>query len=301
MKRKTPPPPTEANTLDFKLIAEPLRQLLVAVPNLVEREDHPLLRDEPDFREFLHFQLLGQVWLHRLVSFATATTPHDPQRFPEYVAALFPTLRSQLELLMTLMFVLEKHPERFRHFKKAGWAKALDDLRRNEKEYETDPSMSEFLKGERFFVEIAEAKAALSDDEKAHPEKIPWWPNPGKFKKLAEQPVSGVLGKLDHWLYDELSRAAHFNLLGTLDVGVILQTLKYSHGSEWEVWVARHRSIAGFRSIGLVLATFSEIEMKFQFGTRSKLMFIWEVAAEKIPFIQDLYGLRWRDGLRALP
>lgn len=301
MSRKAPPLPTNENTFDVRTVAEPLRQVLTAIPNFVERENHELLRASPAFREFLHFQLLGAAWLYRLVVFTTANSPPDPLRKPELAAALFPTLRSQLELLMLLLFLFEKHPERFEHFQKAGWAKAVANLRLDEQEHGSDPSMAEYLKGERFFVEIAEAKAAISPDEKGNPGTIRRWPNPGRFKESAGPPIREVLGKLNYWLYDELSRAAHFTLLGTLDVGLIFQTLNESRGSDWEAWAARHRSIAGFRSLGLLLATFSEVEMKFRFGTRSKLTVVWERAADKIPFIKELYGLRWQEGLRALP
>ena len=40
--------------------------------------------------------------------------------------------------------------------------------------------------------------------------------------------------------------------------------------------------------------------MMFKFGTRDKLMVVWELAAEKSPFIKELYDLRWRDGLQGI-
>jgi hypothetical protein len=43
-----------------------------------------------------------------------------------------------------------------------------------------------------------------------------------------------------------------------------------------------------------------EVEMMFKFGTRDKLMVVWELAAEKSPFIKELYDLRWRDGLQGI-
>lgn len=287
--------PDEGNTLHFSEIVRPLDELLVAIPNLLEREDHELLRVNPSFREFLVLQIQGGIWLHKLVRFTIAEKPPDPLRHPELAATLYPTLRSQLELLMTLLLLLSDHPAQFIRYEKAGWAKASLKLDEEELRWANDPEIKPYLENERRFVAFARSRISLTDDEEADRKKLARWPNPGRFKELVKSDdVKYTLEKLSVWLYDEFSAAAHFTPSGTLDVGGRIQSLKEARGEEWERLRFMIRSEVGIRSLAILLATLSEIEAFFRFGQAEKLRRVWEMSANKIPFMEDVYSLRWK-------
>jgi hypothetical protein len=292
----SPPPVSKENTLNFQAIREKLDRVLVAVPNFVERASHPLFEQRPDLQNYLRLQLQVGAWLHRLVMLACAD---EPGRQPEYAAALFPVLRSQIELVYTIAFLLEDPIQRFDWYAKAGWFRAQLKHEKHTKEFGSDPAWGKYLDVERESVALLRSGITLSTNEEADPIRhVRKWRHPGRFSADVRDPnLRLMFEKLDLWLYDELSRAAHFTHLGTVDAGLILESLRVSAGDSWEAWSRKHRSVAVFRSIALILAALSEVEMTFRFGAATDLRFVWQLAGEYSPLVKEVYEIRWQRGL----
>lgn len=292
-------PPPVLKTLDFNIIRERLDALSIAVPNFLEHERNPKLDAASGLREFLFHQLSGAVWLHKLVRFACAEKPSDPLRHPELVAAIFPTIRSQLDLVFVLLFIFDDFPARFVWYQKAGWFRAMRAYVRDVARHGSDPNFAEILRSQASFLRLLEQEVPIRPEEIAAPKRlIKPWPNPGRFHDYLNDPsLAAVFEKLDELLYDELSGSAHFTMLGTLAVGQVISNLKRSTGDDWELWVRTYRSYAFSQSTALILAALSEIEVQFRFGAAPDLLFVWSVCSDTFPLIKEVFESRWKQGL----
>ena len=93
--------------LDFAVIGEPLRTLLLATGNKIEREWPAHLRQISGAREFFLLTVRTTEITYRSVLWLAADKPKDPDRKPEFALSIPPLARTILDHLINVVFVLE--------------------------------------------------------------------------------------------------------------------------------------------------------------------------------------------------
>jgi hypothetical protein len=293
----TPPPyPTKENTLEWPTISEKFEEILIAIPNRLDRVPFPALTPYGGLQEFLKYHALVVGHTNRVIRYVASDSKEDPGRRPEYLVTLAPLVRTLLESVVQTRYLLDDLDARWPAYKKAGWRHLHEEHERYKNEFGADDRFNSFLSFQALSLSWAESMGALTDSEKAAPSSVPYWPNPGKMARLsnAKPATQRFLEYLNLWFYSDLSSASHLSFKGTLDQGGFLKMLGEEHR---DFAILKTRSTIAFRALALTLAFFSELEsaVEFGLGIRAKLDFLWNQISTRQAEVGVLYDMRYRE------
>lgn len=168
-------------------------------------------RSKPVSGRFLLRGLVAACEAHRQalhhIFFSTRTDGGEEGRlFPSAT----PVARSMLEILMLAHFVLDDLGPRVEAYLKAGWGEQALLHAKFKQRFGTKPRWQDWLSRHATVLREQEALVSLSPAERADPQKVPYWPNPGKFiKKIRNRDRMKACLDLEAWYYGELSAGAH--------------------------------------------------------------------------------------------
>ena len=97
---------------------------------------------------------------------------------------------------------------------------------------------------------------------------------------------------LNDFFYIDLSQQAHLGGLGmTKRASFLIDEVRNFPGIEDQIKKYRYAQIG--QAVALVLALASEIEMHFNFGLKQELLFVWNVAAQAVVVVNEVYQKRY--------
>lgn len=286
-------------SLDERVVREDFRALAMAVENKTEREFPTHLASI----QGLGYLVLANLKITRntseLVRYLCADWPEDPERKPEFCIAAFPLVRTILESLFSVLFLLDDPNARTNRYYRANWRDEFEEDERRRGQYGNDPSWSEFLDQRRVWLESFADEIGISQQERAQPTKVAWWPTPGGMRK--DKSLSSDLKRyftyLNRWFYGSLSSASHLTgtrlipamhlLSGQLPEGPLALTTRL------------YKSEAMFTSYSLHLALLSECIHALGFDLGMKAQYLWVLIAPYWPPAKALYGRRYQALLQA--
>jgi hypothetical protein len=82
---------------------------------------------------------------YRAVRYVMAETPDDPARKPNYALIIAPVNRQLLDLLFSLVYMLDDFPTRSLQYQRAGWREATEEYHEFKTEFSRDPEWKAFF------------------------------------------------------------------------------------------------------------------------------------------------------------
>src|SRR6266480_273124 len=168
--------------LPWKAFGPELRLILEATFNKLDREWPAKWKSLGGAATVLEsFARIVHSSFHTIVvlSFDKPTYPLTP----EDSLSVPPITRTLLDILFSTIFLLENLPTRSTQYFKGGWRENAEELQRIVARYRQDPGWTEWITGFRAHLEQAADLYGITAEERANPQKLPYWPIPSRILK----------------------------------------------------------------------------------------------------------------------
>lgn len=282
----------EKQRLSFGTFGPQLSSLYEAVVNKLRLEWPKALNHEG-----ASFLLRGQVAVSRVtyktVVHLCADNPIAEGRRPEYALSSTPLIRTLLDALFNLVFLLDDLDKRKEHFFRGGWREIKEEFERLNTAYADDEEWATWLSDFAAFIERGRIEFGITDEEAAQSRKtLPYWPTPGQMKKdtsLAPD-RKAFLEFMEDWFYRALSSDSHLSMPGLARRAIpILE----GHAS-----LDDYRSECVFVAATLSLALLSEVQMTMRWPDLTpRFEYLWTILAEHWPDARNVYERRYKGNL----
>jgi hypothetical protein len=290
----------EPTPIDFAVVGEPLNTLLIAMGHKLTREWPAKYADVTGAHEMFVIHLRAAHMTYRSGLYVAGDKPPDPGRLTEFCASLPLLNRSIVDMLFTVLFVLEDVPGRSAWYRESDYREASLELKRYTTEYGGLPEWQEYLGHLSVACNMSAYLASLTPAQRANPTTLRSWPNPGAMKdygvspRAPLSPVREFMKYLHDFYFVDLSQQAHFGAWGMVKRGAFLLDEIRSSTNTGEV-INKYRYYQFAQSVALVLALASEIEVHFEFGLRTDLQYIWAIATPVFEVVKEMHRKRYRD------
>jgi hypothetical protein len=237
---------------------------------------------------------------YRAMRYLSADTPEDSKRDLKYVLVVPTVSRQLVDILCTIVYMLDELIPRAYAYQRAGYR----ELRDVQHLYKTNFSDNSEWK-DYFNIIDTELKSIanymkITDEEVKDPKLIPFWKHPFELKN--EQTKSrDYLRYLDKWVYSELSAQSHLSFAGLLRVWPVL--VANDVGGEAKQMVD-DRFLPQFRghAIGVMavvtLAIATEVDTHCKLGNSQAADYLWAIFGEYLPETKEMYELRYQSRQR---
>jgi len=230
------------------------------------------------------------------ISFLCSDDDDAPKRKREFALLLAPTNRQLLDLLFTLVYMLDDFPARSVDYELSGYRQLREEYGKHHARYGTDPKWQTRLADLREFQERMETYLSITPPQKANPASIPYWDAPYRLLKKRTK-SHAFIQHLERWLYGENSAQAHLNAAGLFTMAGFVITDLAPDDQQKAIMdrnFERYRSRQFCRSLATVLAISSEIDSFWKLNNRETLSRLWGLLGGYAPEADDLYQLRYR-------
>jgi hypothetical protein len=285
--------------IDFSAIGEPLVKLLIALGNKLSREWPVKYQNVIGARELFVMHLRIAHLTYRSALYLGGDIPPDERRLPEFCVSLPVLNRAILDSLFTVLFILEDVPGRNAWFRESDWRESRLELERYVAEYGNLPEWKSYLEDLSRVCDMGLALTNLSPAQTANPKTLRSWPNPGAMvshgvsPNVPLPPVQAFMKYLNDFFYADLSQQAKLGGTGLSKRGAfLLDEIRSLPGTDSQIKKYRYSQIG--QAVALVLALVSEIEAHFNFGLRQDALFVWNLAAQVIVLVKEMYEKRYR-------
>jgi len=291
------------DALDFSVIGDQLDGVLAAIGNMIHRGWPARYSNVGGAQEFFLATVKVADNTYRTIRFICADIPRDPARKADYALSVPALNRVILDSLFTVVFILEDLPSRCQWYLKSGWRALAEELQQYRRSYANLPEWQPWLSELENLVKTGIGIYNITPEEQSDPTRIPRWPNPGKmphYKVSGRKPLPDsrqFLAYLNDWFYRELSSQAHLSFEGLLKSAAPLFRETFLRAQQErleEVQLPRFKQIQVGRTLMLVLALLSEIEVCLNFGLRAKLSYLWTVLGSYSPETKEVYDKRYQ-------
>jgi hypothetical protein len=266
---------------DARLVQAPLQGLLRNMDGeLVRRLKHAMsVRDKESERRLSLFLIVLSFTRnsYEAARFLCSDANDNAKRKREFILILPPTNRQLLDLLFTLVFMLDDFPTRSMAYELSGYRQAREEYDKFHARYGAHPKWQAHFLTLREWLPTMEKYLTITPEQKANPALIKYWRAPYRLMQTVtvSQPFMEFLEK---WLYGETSAQAHLNAAGLFAVSGFLisefapeDERKIIEERNFEKYKFRHFS----RSLITVLAIASEIDNFCRLKNRETLSHLW--------------------------
>lgn len=285
---------------DARIVQAPLQGLLRNVDGeLVRRIKQAMASHDSEAERRLSLFLIMLRFTknsYEATSFLCSDADDTAKRKREFALILPPTNRQLLDLLFTLVFMLDDFPTRSMAYELSGYRQARKEYDKFHARYGTLPNWQPHFLTLREWLPTMEKYLSITPEQKANPAQIKYWRTPYKLMKTPtkSQPFMEFLEK---WLYGETSAQAHLNAAGLFAVGGFLISefapedgQKIIAERNFEKYKLRHFA----RCLITVLAILSEIDNFCQLKNRETLSRLWVLLGGHVEEADDVYKLRYQ-------
>lgn len=293
-----PDPPLEV--FDAQIVQAPLQGLLRNMDEELARRLRqsvaPRNRDAERRVSLLLIMLRFTRNSYEAISFLISTMDDNPKRKKEFVLVLPPANRQLLDLLFTLVFMLDDFEARSMAYELCSYRQAREEFNKFYARFGTHPRWQSHFRELREWLEIMETYLAITPEQKADPAIIRYWHAPYRLMKAATKSRS-FMQFLEKWLYGETSAQAHLSPGGLFSMGAFVfsdfapeNDRTTTTGRNLERFTFRHFS----RTLTTVLAIASEIDNFCQLNNRETLARLWVLLAGYADEADDVYKERYQ-------
>jgi hypothetical protein len=232
---------------------------------------------------------------YNAVRYVAGNTPEDHRRNPDYVMVVPAINRQLLDLLFSLVYMLDDMSARSLQYQRAGWRELDQHYRMFKTRFSKDPEWKPHFKNVKGVLDGMIRRFGITEAERKNPQLVPFWKTPTQSK---DEPTESrpYLRFLEKWLYGDTSEQAHMSFGGLAMVGAML--VADLVGGEREEWV-RKRIILQYhfmhftRTAIVTLAIATEIEAHFKLGNAATASYLWNIFAEYSAEAKDMIQHRY--------
>jgi len=302
--------PTELRALHYDTVAAPIDGLLFNVDRDLQRRigTHHVAGEGVRARSvemtlmFLRYARIA----YNAVRFLTADTPPDPARKPVY-AVIIPNVNRQLiDILSTLVFMLDDLVPRHNWYERSGYRGMREQYDLYNKTYGNDPIWQLHLKSLAAAIIKAAQTLNIPTGDQLEPSRIKYWPTPNQMNKRIKTKSQDFLRYLITWLWGDTSEQAHFACNGMFTLapyiyGDILDEKDRERVNDRLIHQYHYEHFS--RTVILVLAIATEIDNYFVLNNKPQLSGIWItfIKQTEIPGVEseakEMYDLRYKNFL----
>lgn len=232
---------------------------------------------------------------YRAVRFVIAERPDEPARKPSYALIIAPVNRQLLDLLFSLVYMLDDFPTRSLRYHRAGWREAKEEYQKFKTEFSLDPEWEAFFAAFKEGLDKWAPLFHITEKERKNARLIPYWKHPGDLKD-EQSPCRNFLRWLDKWLYGDTSAQAHLSFGGLFMVSPFL-VAELVGGQSQEIVenrvIHQYRFHQFSRTALVTLAIATEIDCHCNLGNREVISYLWTMFSEHAPEGKEMYGARY--------
>ena len=287
---------------DFKVIRNELESLLVAVGNHLEREWPAKYADVNSGQMTILQFVRVAVNYFRTISFICADVDDGCPRKLILVLSVPPLNRSILEIIVSVLYLLEDLRNHTDEFYRAGWRTEQEKLVQTQRDYGGITKWDEFIDKKTAYLPKMEKASNITPEEKQNPSLVRYWRVSKLIDRLkkANAEVAPFLVYLDDWWYRELSEESHLEASGLSRIGLHFLGADDKRGIVGDDWEEKlDKKLVEIRSkqvwIAIIFLTslISEIEIHFRYGLEPRLAFVWTMIIEGSEIAKEIYEKRY--------
>jgi hypothetical protein len=291
-------PPLEV--FDASIVQTPLRGLLMNIDRDLEKRleqaKHSGDRVAERHVTLLMIMLRFTINSYKAVCFLISTTDYSPKREDNFVLIVPPANRQLLDLLFTLVFMIDDFAARSLDYELSGYRELREEYDKVYGQFGSHPKWQPHLVALQALLRTTEQYLPITPQLKADLTLIRYWPSPYQLrdKSTKSQPFLKFLEKS---LYGETSAEAHLHASGLMRVGAFM----LSHLAPEEMQavvegrVIRQYTYLQFsRTLITVLAIASEIDTFLQLNNRDQAANVWGRLTGYVEEAKDVYAQRYQ-------
>jgi hypothetical protein len=284
---------------EFPIIGERVRGLLINVERDLERISGNL--SQVDLLEN-HAHLLNQ-----FVRFATNSyesvlyfagdTPEDPRRKENYAISIPPINRQLLDLLFTMVYLLDDFKPRVREYMRSGWREIFEEQDQIRTSFPSDPDYRQHVRNLGALLGDLGNGLRLTDKEKKNPREFPYWPHPGSIQNLPSK-SRPFLRHLNKWFYHDTSAQSHLTFGGLLKVSMFLIADRLEDSDRFIIqnrFLQQFRGQQLSRTLIFTLAIVTEADAYCRLKNHDVIRLVWPILADTFVEAKELWELRYQN------
>jgi hypothetical protein len=233
---------------------------------------------------------------YEAASFICSTMDETPKRKKEFALVLPPIGRQLLDLLFTLVFMMDDFPARSMDYERSGYRQAREEYDKFFARFGTHPMWQAHFQNLQGWLPTMERYLSITAEQRIKPTKIDRWHAPYRLMKKATK-SKAFMEFLETWIYGETSAQAHLNAAGLLSVAMFLVP-DFVSKVEPQIPLDRNLNLFTFRHFSRALATVlgiaSEIENFSKLGSRQALVSLWVTLGGYAEEAKDMYTHRYQ-------
>ena len=240
---------------------------------------------------------------YNAVRYLTARAPEDPARRPTYALVIPAINRQLLDLLFSLVYMLDDFETRSLQYQRAGWRESLDEYQKHKTHFSADPAWSQHFINLESNLKMMVTQFEITEQQQRNPKSVPYWKHPFELAKerTASRPF---LRYLDKWLYGDTSAQAHLSFGGLINVAAFL--VSDMIGGQLEQF-AEDRLLPQYhfmhfsRTAIVTLAIATEIDVHYKLSYRDDALYLWGVFGDYVVEAKEMFGHRYKKLLASYP
>ena len=232
---------------------------------------------------------------YNAVLYLTARTPEGPKRKPSYALVVPAINRQLLDLLFSLVYMLDDFETRSLQYQQAGWREALEEYHKFKTHFSADVEWSQHLINLKSNLTMMVSDFGITEEQQKHPDSIPYWKHPFALKdeKTASKPF---LRYLDKWLYGDTSAQGHLSFGGLIQIGAALVAdIVGGHAEQFvgDRILPQYHFIHFSRAAFVTLAIATEIDVHCKLGYKDDALYLWGAFSESVVEAKEMFGQRY--------
>jgi hypothetical protein len=290
---------------DFGLVAARMDGLLFNVDRHLQRlkREHGNVPTVDRCVSLLNVLLRFARNSYNAVRYLTARTPEDPARKPTYALVIPAINRQLLDLLFSLIYMLDDFEARSLQYQRAGWRESFDEYQKHKNHFSADPAWQQHFINLESNLEMMVVQFGITDEQRRNPASVPYWKHPFALKdeKTASR---AFLRYLDKWLYGDTSAQAHLSFGGLINVAVFLvadmiggQPEQFAEDRILPQYHFMHFS----RTAIITLAIATEIDVHYKLNYRDDTLYLWGIFGDYVAEAKEMFEYRYKKLLESYP
>lgn len=303
-KRSDAVPLKPLKGFNYALVNEKFDGLIINVERDLDRKSKQALQRghlmaERGFSLLRAFMCFAQNSF-RAMRYLAADIPEDPSRDLKYVLVVPTVSRQLVDLLFTVVYMLDEFLPRAEAYQRAGYRELREVQHLYKTTFSGEGEWKDYLTTIDRELKRTVEWMKITPEEVKNPTLIPFWKHPD-YLKDEQTPSRDYLRYLNKWLYADLSAQAHLSFAGLLRVWPVL--VAKDVGGEAERLV-QSRYLPQYRAheISMIsiatLAIATEIDSYCKLGNAATADYLWNIFSEYVAEAKEMWNLRYKSRSR---
>ncbi len=292
--------PKPLRPFNYKLVAERLEGFLTNVDRDLQRRVNwsDAVEDEDSglWMTCIDLMMRFAINSYHAVLYLVGDEPQDSRRKKNFMLVLPGINRQLLDLLFSLVYMLDDFPGRCLDYQRSGWREIYRERQHWNTYFGSQQEWKPFLDDLQQLLYRWEGPCRITSDEKKDPNKIELWKTPTQLKDKRTK-SRAFLRYLDKWIYADISAQAHLSFGGLMKSTPMLlaELVGGDHQQEVDRRVAHQYHFAQTsRTAVVTLAIATEINCYFELRNHEQALMLWHVFGEYVVEANEIYEKRYK-------